>query len=127
MTRNQTMSVPIPVHENTYGTWKERSEYFEQIRATIAAMPQVSAAGISTNATPPSNGSDNRIEIAGRNQLEKPVVRMNFVSPEYFTALHIPLSQGRIWDHSETMRGALLVFIYQTMSRHYLPNGVLIG
>jgi predicted permease len=124
---HQTMSVPIPVHENTYGTWKERSEYFEQIRATIAAMPQVSAAGISTNATPPSNGSDNRIEIAGRNQLDKPVVRMNFVSPEYFTALHIPLSQGRIWDHAETMRGARLVLINQAMAGQYWPNGDPIG
>jgi predicted permease len=62
---HQTMSLPIPVHENTYPTWKERSEYFEQIRARIAAMPQVISAGISTNATPPDNGGDNRIEIAG--------------------------------------------------------------
>src|SRR5213079_3221061 len=53
---HRTMSVPIPVHDGTYGSWKERSEYFEQIRARIAALPQVVAAGISTNATPPANG-----------------------------------------------------------------------
>jgi putative ABC transport system permease protein len=122
-----TMSVPIPVHENTYGTWKERSEYFEQIRAKIAAMPQVLAAGISTNATPPSNGGDTRIEIAGRNELEKPVVRVNFISSEYFPVLHIPLSQGRIWDHTETMRGARLAVINQTMARQYWPKGGVIG
>ena len=38
---HNVMSVPIPIHENTYGTWKDRSEYFEQIRARIAAMPEV--------------------------------------------------------------------------------------
>src|SRR6185295_18222757 len=65
---HQTMSLPIPVHENTYRTWKERSEYFEQIRARIAAMPQVIAAGISTNATPPANGNDTRVEIMGANE-----------------------------------------------------------
>src|SRR5437763_7941905 len=43
-----TMSVPIPVHDGTYGSWKERSQYFEQIRSRIASMPQVIAAGIST-------------------------------------------------------------------------------
>ena len=53
---HNAMSVPIPVHENTHVSWKDRAEYFEQIRARIAAMPDVEAAGISTNATPPSNG-----------------------------------------------------------------------
>lgn len=124
---HQTMSLPIPVHENTYPSWKNRSEYFEQIRARIAAMPQVVAAGISTNATPPSNGGDNRIEIAGRSELEKPVVRVNFISPEYFPVLRIPLSKGRIWDHSETMRGARLAVINQTMARQYWPKGDAIG
>ena len=28
-----TMSLPIPVHDGTYMTWKERSEYFERLRA----------------------------------------------------------------------------------------------
>ena len=47
-----TMSLPIPVHDGTYPTWKERAEYFERLRTAIAAMPQVVSAGISTNATP---------------------------------------------------------------------------
>lgn len=122
-----TMSLPIPVHENTYPTWKERLEYFEQIRARIAGMPQVVAAGISTNATPPANGGDNRIEIAGSNEAEKPTVRVNFVSPEYFPVLKIPLAQGRVWDHPETMRGAALAVINQKMAKQYWPKGDAIG
>jgi predicted permease len=124
---HQTMSVPIPIHENTYSTWKERSEYFEQIRARIAHMPQVVAAGISTNATPPANGGDNRIEILGSSEAEKPVVRVNFVSPEYFPVLRIPLAQGRVWDGAETRRGAQLAVVNQTMARQYWPKGDAIG
>lgn len=122
-----TLSLPIPVHENTYPSWKERSEYFERIRAKIAAMPQVVSAGISTNATPPLNGWDNRIEIAGKAEAEKPNVRVNFISPEYFSVLHIPLLQGRMWDRAETMRGATLAVVNQTMARQYWPNGDAIG
>ncbi len=124
---HHTMSLPIPIHEGTYGSWKERSEYFEQIRARIAAMPQVVAAGISTNATPPANGGDGKIEIMGASESERPVVRVNFVSPEYFPVLRIPLSQGRLWDHAETMRGAQVAVINQTMARLYWPNGDAIG
>ena len=122
-----TMSVPIPIHENTYGTWKDRSEYFEQIRASIASMPEVISAGISTNATPPLNGWDSRFEVFGSAAGQQPEARINFISPEYLTVLHIPLAQGRLWDHTETMRGAPLALVNQTMARQYWPNGNAIG
>jgi predicted permease len=121
------MSVPIPIHENTHVSWKDRSEYFEQIRAAIAAMPEVVSAGISTNATPPDNGWDTRFEIFGSAASEKPEARVNYISPEYLQVLHIPLSQGRIWDQTETMRAAPLAVINQTMARQYWPNGDAIG
>ena len=122
-----TMSLPIPVHDGTYQTWKERSEYFERLRAAVAAMPQVVSAGISTNATPPSNGGDTTLEILGSSALEKPVARTNYISPEYFSLLHIPVAQGRVWSHDEIKRGAPLAVINQTMARQYWPNGDAIG
>ncbi len=122
-----TMSLPIPVHDGTYNTWKERSEYFERLRAAVAAMPQVVSAGISTNATPPANGGDTTIEIRGVSSLEKPVVRSNYISPEYFTVLHIPLAQGRLWNQDDTKRGAPVAVINQTMAKQYWPNGDAIG
>jgi putative ABC transport system permease protein len=120
-------ALPIPVHDNTHMAWQDRSQYFEQIRARIATMPQVIEAGISTNATPPSNGNDTPIEILGSTAAEKPEVRLNYVSPEYFPLLGIPLQQGRVWDHAETMRGAPLVVINQTMARQYWPSGDGLG
>ncbi len=124
---HNAMSVPIPIHENTHVAWKDRAEYFEQIRAKLAAMPQVVVAGISTNATPPSSGWRQNIEIMGSTASEKPEVRVNFVSPEYFPLLRIPVAQGRLWDHAETMRGATLAVINQTMARQFWPNGDAIG
>ena len=124
---HKAMSVPIPIHENTHVEWKDRAEYFEQIRARIAAMPQVVAAGISTNATPPSNGWRQNVEILDSTSAEKPEVRVNFVSPEYFPLLKIPLTQGRIWDNTENMRGAALMVINQTMARQLWANGDAIG
>ena len=117
-----TMSLPIPVHDGTYQTWKERSEYFERLRAAVAAMPQVVSAGISTNATPPANGGDSTLEILGASTLEKPVARSNFISPEYFPLLHIPVAQGRLWNPDEVKRGATLAVINQTMARQVLAQ-----
>ena len=124
---HNTMSVGIPVHDNTYMTWEERSTYFDQIRQRIASMPEVLMAGISTNATPPSNGSNTRFEIFGKPAAQDQEIRNNFVSPEYFRVLHIGLTQGRIWNHAETMRGAHVAVINQTMAHQYWPHGDALG
>ncbi|HTX39082.1 MAG TPA: ABC transporter permease [Bryobacteraceae bacterium] len=122
-----TMSVGIPVHDNTYRNWADRSEFFEQIRAHIAAMPGVAGAGISTNATPPDNGWNTHFEILGQSVPDEQQARTNFISPEYFTVLHIPLLAGRTWDYAESMRGARVALINQTMARQYWPLGDAIG
>jgi predicted permease len=121
------MSVPIPIHENTYKDWQARSQYFENIRSRISAMPEVVEAGIGTNATPPSNGNNERIEIFGKASAENPEVRVNFIDSSYFSVLHIPLVQGRLWDHPEIMRGAPLAVINQTMAKQLFPNANPIG
>ena len=90
-------------------------------------MPQVEIAGISTDATPPWNGENRRIEIMNHANSEKPEIRLNFISSEYFPLLHIPLAQGRLWDHAEIMRGANLAVINETMARQFWPNGNAIG
>jgi predicted permease len=121
------MSVGIPVHQNTHVSWEERSAYFNQLLARVQAMPEVVSAGISTNATPPSNGWDQSFEIFGHPAGQQQQARANFVGPEYFSVLRIPLLRGRLWDHPEIVRGARLAVINQTMARQYWPSGDALG
>src|SRR6266481_368101 len=124
---HKTMSVGIPVHQNTHVSWQDRSTYFEQLLARVSAMPEVVAAGISTNATPPWNGWDQSFEIFGRPANQRQQLRANFVSPEYFPVLRIPLLHGRLWEQPEIVRGARLAVINQTMARQYWPHGDALG
>ena len=121
------MSVGIPVHDNSFMKWEERSAYFDQLQRSIAALPEVVSAGISSNATPPSNGWETNFEIFGRPASESHQARTNFVSPEYFSILHISLDRGRLWDHAETIRGARLALINETMAHQYWPDGDAVG
>src|ERR1700674_233632 len=124
---HNTMSVGIPVHDNTYTTWEARKAYFHQLLQKAGEMPDVVSAGISTNATPPNNGWEQRFEISGKPMGEQQLARINLISPGSLTVLRIPLLQGRIWDESETMRGAKLALINQTLARQYFPNGEAVG
>jgi len=124
---HNVMSVGIPVHDNTYTTWEKRSAYFDTLLQRVQAMPQVLSAGLSTNATPPDNGWNTKIEIHGQPPAAEQMARVNFVSPEYFPLLQIPLLTGRVWDQSETRRGAKLAVINETMAKLYFPGGDAIG
>ena len=124
---HNVMSVGIPVHDNTYITWESRAQYFTQLMQKVAAMPEVKVAGLSTNGTPPNNGHDNKFELFGKPALEDQHARLNFVSHEYFPVLQIQLLQGRLWDDSETKRGARVAVVNQTLAKQYFPAGDAVG
>jgi len=121
------MSVPIPVHENTYKTWVERANYFEQLKTKVEETPGVEMAAISMNATPPSNGGDTILEVLGKPSSQEQKARVNFVSPGYFPALKIGMAQGGIWSESENRNGAQVIVINESMARKYFPKGDALG
>jgi hypothetical protein len=93
----------------------------------VNALPGVVLAGISTNATPPSNGWSQPFEILGKTASEYQDARINFVSPEYFNILRIPLVEGRLWQQAEVSRGATLAVVNQTFVRKYFPGEDVLG
>lgn len=121
------MSVVIPLRDNTHMTWEDRSRYFSQLREKVAETPGVLVAGISTNATPPDSGAILPIDILGKSASQTQEVHLEFVSPEYFTALRIPLEKGRFWDQDEIAHGAALVLVNQAFMRRYLDGKDAIG
>src|SRR3984885_2714898 len=121
------MSVVIPVRENAYTTWPDRSRFFEQLREKVAEIPGVVEAGISTNATPPNSGMTVPVEILGKVAAQAQDAHVELVSPEYFTTLQIPLLNGRSWERSEMARGAALVLVNRAFVRHYLSGGDALG
>jgi len=121
------MSLGIPIHENTHGNWADRSNYYEQLRARVAAVPGVEIAAISTNATPPSNGGQTKFEILGKPSGADQTLRINMVNQGYFPALRIALAEGRIWDETENRNATPLIVINQTLTRLYFPRGDALG
>jgi putative ABC transport system permease protein len=124
---HHVMSVGIHLHENTYTTLTERLNYFEQLREKIAALPDVVATGISTNATPPNNGWDQPFEFLGKASGEEEKARINFVDPGYFSTLHMPLLRGRVWDPTEVAHSAPLALVNETFAKRYYPGGDILG
>ena len=124
---HNVMAVGIPLRQNSYRTWSERAAYFEQLREKVAQTPGVTAAAISTDATPPRNGWNIGFELLGNPSSNPPMGSANLISPEYFAALRIPLLQGRIWSDAENSKGAHVAMINHTLAQRYFPKGDAIG
>lgn len=117
---------PIPIHVNAYADWGKRAAYLEQLRAKIAQTPGVAGASLALIA-PPSSVWDFPMEISGRSFSEIQYANVNFVDPEYFSMLRIPLLQGRVWTQAETVHGARLVLVNRTFARRYFSGGDALG
>jgi len=117
---------PIPIHVHAYADWAKRAAYIEQLRETAAKTPGVVSASLALIA-PPASVWDFPMEISGRTFAETQYANVDFVDPEYFAMLRIPLLQGRFWTEPETMHGARLVLVNQTFARRYFPGTDALG
>ncbi len=124
---HHVISVPIPLRDNAYVTWAARANYFEGLRQTVSDVPGVKLAAISSNATPPHNGWDDRFELLGKPGKEQPTASINMVDRRYFAALRIPLLQGRLWTETESHNGSHVALINRTLAQRYFPNGDAVG
>ena len=121
------MSVPIPLHPHSFLTREARATYFKTLQEKIAAVPGVTAVAVSANAVPPNGGNSLAFEILGIPSAERQYLRANFIGPEYFSTLRIPLLQGRLWDQAENSRGGAVAVINETFASRYFPNDNAIG
>src|SRR5271156_5501102 len=125
---HNVMSVGIPVHQNTFSTWAERSNYFTQLRDKLATVPGVIATGISTNATPPDSGWSQAFELKGKTPSEDQKASVNFVDARYFSTLEIPLRRGRLWDETELQHAALMAVVNEKfVKQYYADRDILSG
>jgi putative ABC transport system permease protein len=126
---HHVLSVDVPLQENTYTTWQARVNYFEELRARIATLPDVTSTAVAGNGMLPYGGFELRFDLLGKPAAspEAQTARVEFVGPGYFSTLHIPLLEGRIWNSAEVSHGALLVLVNQSFARRYYPGGDVIG
>ncbi len=124
---HNVMSVWVPLNENAYSTWEDRLAYFEKLQSAVREVPGVTAAAISTNATPPDSGLMTPFQILGRPASTEQECAIEMVDAGYFSTLRIPLVQGRLWTGAENRTGAHLVVVNQVFARVHFPNGDAIG
>jgi len=127
------MKVGIMLHVQDRGEWNRiqsregRTAYIEQIREKIAAVPGVSTVAVGTDAMPPYTGDERAFNVDGTHEGEQTQARVILVDQRYFTALRIPLLEGRVWNTDENVRGDFIAVVNHAFATRYLSSSNGLG
>ena len=117
----------VGLSPQNYSQRATRLEFYDRVLAGLRALPGVRAAGWVSIAPLGGQGSVTGINIPGAMQKggETPMANYRSVSPDYFSAMGIPLMQGRIFGPSD--RGRKIVVVSQNVAERFWPGKNPIG
>ena len=109
-----------------------RVDRYVRLLHAVAELPGVQAAA--ANNSPPfvPQRPWNRARVVPEGQAPdaqslNPVANFQTVSPEYFQLLHIPVSQGRIFDDRDNLEAQRVCVISERLAQQLWPNEIAVG
>lgn len=122
-----TMQLSLP--ESRY-TGLKVAQFYQRLLDRVRTLPGVQSAGISRYL--PLSGADASLNFVMESRppvapTDQPRAKYRAVSPEYFTALGIPLIRGRYFDPSDGQDTAGVVLINEAMAKRHWPTEDPIG
>jgi predicted permease len=111
--------------EGTHGTWADRADVFERIRQEISRRADAAALTVYSG-IPPRAGAATAIDVPGRQGDDNQAV-VQRISPDYLSALRIPLRRGRIWTQAENAAAAHVAVVNRRFVEQVLAGREPLG
>jgi len=129
---NGVLTAQIALPLDQYEALDRQRTFFRDLVERLQALPGVTAAGATSSLPLRGNPMISSIHIEGQPEGEMdftkvPVARMNSVTPGYFSALHVPLIEGRLLDQRDGVDAPNAVVVNQAFVRRFLANEDAIG
>lgn len=128
-TRNGlTMSVMLTFVR--YPEPHQRLAFFDRAIEQIRAVPGVVSVGATTRVPLTGGGSTQPFTIEGRPAgtiAEQPMAQTRYISTDYFTAIGIPLRQGRVFTDYDRDKSVPVIIISEAMARRFFPGENPVG
>ena len=114
-----------------YDTPQSQAAFFKQALERINSLPGVQSAAIVNNPPLSSRRGVDGFLIEGRpeprSRSETPLADYRSISPDYFRAMNIPISQGRAFTEADAADAPPVAIVNEAVVRRYWPNESPIG
>jgi len=128
---NHVLTATIHLPEETrYNTDESRRELHKKLEQRLAAIPGVEYAALSNSLPIGFYETILPFEIADQTSTvknEQPVAGFTLASKDFFSALGIPLVEGRLFATDHTATSPRVVVINESLAHHFWPNESAIG
>ena len=115
---------------NRYKNGQEAASGLQDMLDRIQRIPSVSAAGSIHFLPLTSLNAATGFRVDGRpipRPGEEPVTEVSIITPGYFTAMSIPLIQGRVFDRNDVAGRPQVTIINQALANGFFPHANPIG
>lgn len=126
----EILSGQISLPYKTYGSDQARLAFTERLITEIGHAPGVAAAGVSTNVPFSGDGGKSAVTVVGYVRPANEPLRANYtfgVDGDYFTALGLPLVEGRFLTAADSRRSERVCVVDEALARLYWKPGEAIG
>ncbi len=126
----QTFSISLP--ESRYGPPQLRQEFMESLLTRLAARPEVETAGaisglpLTNTRFGISTATLDGVTLSDDEQDRLPL-QVRLVTPDYFKAMAIPITQGRGFTGSDRLGSPPVALLNQAAAARIWPQGGAVG
>ncbi|MFZ0818865.1 MAG: ABC transporter permease [Candidatus Acidiferrales bacterium] len=126
------LTAQISLPAKTYIKEEQQGEFYSQLMERLRALPGVRSAGASVVLPLGGPFMSTIVQVEGRPPAERTLnlasgTAVNMVTPDFFTALRIPLRAGRYLDKHDAANSTETAVVNETFVRRYFPNEDPIG
>ena len=135
MNTQNIVTSQITLGQQKYSGAVERLRFFEELERKLKELPGFGAVAL-TDSLPPNAPARTMPYMALQGEGESPlgpeqgiggVVGWRSVTPEYFSALGIPLFRGRTFQELDRAPGASTIVLNQALAQRLFPNKEALG
>jgi putative ABC transport system permease protein len=135
MNTENIVTAQITLGQQKYSGAKQQLAFFEELERNLKALPGISSVALS-DSLPPSSPARTMPFVAMQAEGQPPlpaeqgiggVVGWRSVTPEYFSALGIPLLRGRAFQEQDRAVAAHTIILNQALAQRFFPNEDAVG
>jgi putative ABC transport system permease protein len=120
-----TMELSLPQYK--YRQEPQLAAFFQQLLERVETSPGVRSAALTSVLPLSSNESRNAFTVEGRESTDKDWANLRVISPDYFSAMAIPLLSGRPFTTGDARGTPGVVIINEVMATRFWPDQDPVG
>ena len=123
------ISLRVNLSRGKYGTPQRQSAYYEQLLTEVRSIPGVESAAVVFPVPFASFISNQSFRVPGRqiDPAEQLAAQYNVVSPDYFRALRIRITQGRAFTERDRIGSPPVAVVNETLAQRIWPGESPLG